>query len=85
MIVFSILANSKKKNTRKKYIKIQYIGWDSNPIPKRRYLLEPPLGHAYSQRNKTNYDIIILNMFKEKSLSRQSRERVFWQLLIVSC
>ena len=32
----------------------------------------------------SNYDVVILNMLKEKSLSRQSRERVFWQLLVDS-
>ena len=40
-----------------------------------------PLDHADSQHNKPNYYVIILNMLKEKSLSRQSRERIFWQLL----
>ena len=46
-----------------------------------------PLGHADSQRNtgKSTCGVIILNMLKEKSLFRQSREKVFWQLLIVSC
>ena len=44
-----------------------------------------PVGHTDSQRNKPNYYIIIRNVLKVKYLSRQSRERVFWQLLIVSC
>ena len=67
---------------------IQYIGWDSKPYLKVNMFSGQrlrPLGHADSQLNKSNYGVIILNMHKEKSLFRQSRERVFWQLLIVSC
>ena len=44
-----------------------------------------PLGHADLKLNPTNYGVIVLNMFKEKILFRQSRKRVFWRLLIVSC
>ena len=65
-----------------------YIRWDSNLYLKDNMFSSQclrPLGHADSQRSNPNYDVIILNMLKEKSLSRQSRERVFWQLLIVSC
>ena len=67
---------------------MQYIRWDSNLYLKDSMFSNQrlsPLGDAESQRNKLNYYIIILNMLKEKSLSRQSREKVFWQLLIVSC
>ena len=59
---------------------MQYIRWDSNLHLKDSMFSNQrlrPLGHAESERNKLNYYIIILNMLKEKSLSRQSRERVF--------
>ena len=65
--------------------KIQYIRWDLNLYLKDNMFSGQRLGqfgHADSQRNKSNYNVVIL---KEKSLSRQSRERVFWQFLIVSC
>ena len=79
----------KNKEEYEKKIKIQYIGWDSNPLHLKENTFSSqrprPLGHTDSQRNKPNYYVIILNMLKEKSLSRPSCERVFWQLLIVSC
>ena len=86
--LFKIHLKKNKEEYAKKYIKIQYIRWDSNLCLKDNTVLNQslrPIGHAESQRNKPNYYVIILNMLKEKSLSCQSRERVFWQLLIVSC
>ena len=71
--MFSILANLKKKNKeeyeKKKYIKIQYIRFSTQRLR--------PLGHADSQSNKPTYGVIILNMLKEKSLSRQFRKMYF--------
>ena len=71
------MRKKKYKNT------IQYIRWDSNPYLKDNTFSDQrlrPLSHADSQYNQSNYDIIILDMLKEKFLFRQSCERVFWQL-----
>ena len=70
--MFSILANSKNEEYEKnKYIKIHHIGWDSNLYLNDNTFLSQrlrPLSHADSQRNNSNYDVIILNMLKEKTL-----------------
>ena len=59
---------------------MQYIRCDSNLYLKDNTLSSQRLrsfDHPDSQRNKSDYYVIIFNMLKEKSLSRQSRERVF--------
>ena len=56
-------------------ITIYQVGFE--PIPKRYYIVGArPVDRSNSQRNNPNYSIIIFNIFKEKPLFRQSRERV---------
>ena len=82
---FSELKKKKEEYEKKKNIciKIQHIGWDSN-LKDNTYWSQrlEPLGHADSQRNESDYDIITLNMLKEKSFSRQSLESI---LVVVNC